>query len=781
MRRAIAKTVATRFYAGTPVSGDPNAAQSPIPALGKRSMPVRSSYPLSRFWFTWSDHPAEMVCLPLGLKITPVLYSTRLRRTCLIEPRRDMVRLGAHTLDSGHAALEVGFADTALRLRAGCPGDPFSVTGDWERIEIGEWGARFWVVLAISAPGAEIRYDATTGAVLVKQGPRWCAIVTRDAPILVTGHETQAALCADLEENGYFSVASRAGTAPVLGLRFNLDMMARSGWAAGVGDTADLAIARARAALMVPLTGPAPLQQGAGEGALDAVRDIIGWNTVWDPENTRAYTKVTRIWNLGDFAVWYNDQCYAALLAGVFDPDLARQNLEVAHGGATPQGNVACIVTSNDAWLDRSQPPLGSLIAWLLYLRTGERSILAAQYQVLLRNQRWWRAARDPDGTGLMSCGTSDVGEGLYRGTHFAARNETGMDNSATHDEARYDPDSRSLSLWDLGLNCVVALDAEMLARIAAELGEHDTATEMAALAQTHRALIREKLWDPERQIFSNRQRGGGFVRALSPTSFYPMLCGAADAEQTAALLHHLDDPESFATPWPLPNATRDDPAYRDNVYWRGRVWPNVNYLVWLALHRSGEHARAADLARRGHELFQKSWREARIAGENYNPETGEVLDQGDADSFYIWAGLLPMMAVEEICGFSPWTGWTLRNGPDAVLGPVMTPLGPMRVTRQDGWIVLADMAGQARLSTDHPGAISDIRFTHGHFACTLSAGTGEVSRIALPGVEVRRVVQARLDGAIVGCDQETGGVNICVHTNTSSPQRLEIWYAEDP
>ena len=88
---------------------------------------------------------------------------------------------------------------------------------------------------------------------------------------------------------------------------------------------------------------------------------------------------------------------------------------------------------------------------------------------------------RDPDAFGLLSCGTSDVGEGLYKGTAFGARNETGMDNSATHDEAIYDPVTRTLSTFDLGLNCAAALDAEMLANMATVLGKHADAQEFTA------------------------------------------------------------------------------------------------------------------------------------------------------------------------------------------------------------------------------------------------------------------------------------------------------------
>ncbi len=34
---------------------------------------------------------------------------------------------------------------------------------------------------------------------------------------------------------------------------------------------------------------------------------------------------------------------------------------------------------------------------------------------------------------------------------------------------------------------------------------------------------------------------------------------------------HWLDDPKAFGGEHRLPSVTRDDPAYHDNVYWRGR------------------------------------------------------------------------------------------------------------------------------------------------------------------------------------------------------------------
>ncbi len=714
-------------------------------------MLLHTTIPLSRAWNSWSDRPAEMVFLPLGVRITPILYSSRSRTTSEIAPRSNAVRLGRHSIDGSHIDLETDHSGTTLGFSA-TKSDPFTVRGRWQGLKTGEWGLRFWVTIAISAEGDDaVTFDTEKGVALVRVGTRFVAIATEDAPVHVTGHESIAALRADFETNGYFHLASRSNAAPVLALRFNLEMMRQGAYCAAVADSAALAIEKAIAGLGSRPVEIPPAHTAAYEGALDAMRDVVAWNTVWDETNARPYTAVTRIWNLGKFAVWYNDQTFAALLAGVFDADLARENMAVALAGATPQGNIACIVTSNDAWVDRSQPPHGALVAWQLYQRTGERSILEAFYEALARNQRWWRTHRDPDGTGLVSCGSSDVGEGLYKGTAFAARNETGMDNSATHDEAIYDPATRSLSTFDLGLNCALALDAEMLSKMAAVLGYRADADEFAAAAAASRKLISEELWDDRRNIFANRQRKGGFVRSLSPTSFYPLLCGAATASQAEHLLRHLKDENTFAGAFGLPNATRDDPAFSDNVYWRGRIWPNVNFMVWLGLRRYGHFAEASAVARQSYDLFMKSWRTDRIAAENYNAVTGEAMDQGDTDPFYIWAALLPMMAVCEICDFDPWRGWTITNsGEDVSIGPMLTPAGSATVTIRDGLLVLA-LNGNDFLRTRIRGQMSNIVVEKGSVSFTvLAAETGE-GMIELPTLE---------EDAFVAFHAEEGDVN---------------------
>ncbi|WP_108263502.1 hypothetical protein [Mangrovicoccus ximenensis] len=95
-------------------------------------MSLTTTLPPDVQWFTWSDRPAEAVFGPLGLRITPLLYSTRARKMSRIEPRRDPVRLGHHALTACRTGLETGLAGTWLALALD-PAGPFVQRGSWRQ------------------------------------------------------------------------------------------------------------------------------------------------------------------------------------------------------------------------------------------------------------------------------------------------------------------------------------------------------------------------------------------------------------------------------------------------------------------------------------------------------------------------------------------------------------------------------------------------------------------------------------------------------------------------
>ncbi|MBB3937014.1 amylo-alpha-1,6-glucosidase [Aureimonas phyllosphaerae] len=713
------------------------------------------SVPLDSAWNTWSERPGEFTFLPLGVRIAPVLYSAKAGHATAIRAP-DEIQFGAHGLRGETVAYETHFADTRVAFCTHKP-DPFVLRGRFETLEAGEWGLRYWVTFGISAEdGSTVHYDPRTGVAVVEVDFRFVAFAADDIPALATGHESFAALVEDFDQNGYFDKSTRADAAPLMALRFNLEMTPRLAFAAAVADTRDLAVAKACAALAGDIPNAPTLHAGRHAGALDAVRDVIGWNTVYDRLNRRPTTTASRIWGLGD-AVWYNDQCFAALMAGLLDPALARRNFDVAMGSATPQGNIACLVNPKDAWVDRTQAPHGAFVAWMIFQRTGDRAFLSDVFDALARNQLWWRANRDPDGRGLVSCGTSDVGDAMYRGTAFGARNETGMDNSPTHDEARYDPATRTLSTLDVGLNSALALDAEMLALIAAEIGRRDEAEQFASLADETRELIRRELWDEARGLFANRQRDGGFVRSVSPTSFFPLLCGAADDAQVRRLLTHLDDPAMFGGRYPLPNVSRDDPAYAEQIYWRGRIWPNVNWLVWQGLRRYRLDAQASSLVARSFAMFEESWASHRWCGENYDGDTGRIDERPGNDPFYTWGAMLPLMAVGDIMDIGPWGGWELVNdGQPVRLGPIMSPAGPVSVAVEDGQMRLLGADGRAIFETSYRGRLRRIRVDPFLVSVTFAEG-GDAFAFRLGPEASRRLVAVRLHGVATTTRLEDG------------------------
>ena len=660
-------------------------------------MTVATPIAPARLWNTWdSDHPAAMRFLPLGLELRPCVYAASRNAFTDFPATEAGLTLGPRGVTAAEG-VELGLlhAGTELDWRYGSP-EPGTLTGAYRVRKNGEWGLRFWVLLVLrlmppERRGAALRwrFDAERGLATASHRGSHVAVGASRLPLLVTVHRTLDALKQEMEAKGYWYLDSRGTSGAVMALRYNLEEMPELSFAAAVAQSADAAADNARAYL-VPPSPPSP-SRGEGEeerganspppwrgrdrvgGAfgtapseedprLAAVRDVIAWNTVWDPVNRRAYTALSRNWGaqkFGGWGVWLDDLFFHALMAGAVDADLAPENLEAALGNATPYGNLACLITGRDAWVDRSQPPIGSLVSWLLHRRLGDDALLRRAYPVLAANHGWWLARRDGNGDGLYEYGSSDVGSGLYMGTKLAAKDESFMDNSPVHDEAVFDPRARTLDSADVGLNSLIALDAEMLARIAERIGEAEAARRHAATAEALKARIAERLWDDERQCFANRLWSGKFVRSIAPTSFFPLLAGAARPEQARAMVRLLDDPAKFGGAWLLPSVTRDDPTFPDNVYWRGRIWPPLNFLVWAGLRRYRFDAEAARLAENGWRLFQRAWA-SRKCPENFNAVTGDAFDQPDTDSFYGWGALMPFIALAEEIGLSPWDGSTM-------------------------------------------------------------------------------------------------------------------------
>lgn len=686
-------------------------------------------------WNTWTaERPAELTHLPSGLRITPVVYSDRAAEASDL-PAGPLLRLGRRGQRDGgigftsrHQGTEL---DWTCRRRS-----PDGLELGWNCRAAGEWGLRYWVVICIhGSSDMRLSYDAAIGTVTAACPDRTLRFRCAEKPLMVTAHGSVEDLCEEMETKGYFYLDSRAETGPVLALRFNLD------------ETPQMSVGTEGAEAADPQPSSAPEGSAGVQGALDAMHDVLAWNHVMDRVNNRPYTALTRNWSqrkFGGFGVWLNDILFHALMWTMFDPARARENIEAVFAWQTGAGNFPCLVTGNDAWLDRTQPPIASYVLWALYRSTQDLSVLSWAYPKLLANHRWWWANRSLGGSGLVAYGTTPgVGSGLYRGTKLGAKNESSMDNMAVHDEAAFDPETGLLQSADAGANSLLAMDGEILALMAQQLGRRDEADALAAATTAHKARIRDQLWDPERGVFANRLRDGKFVEALAPTSFFPMVAGIATADQAQAMVRNYLRPEAkFGGAFALPSAPRDQPAFQDNVYWRGRVWGPLNYWVYQGLVRYGFAEDAADLARKSRRMFDTHWKN-RQCGENYDATCGGITNQPDADTFYTWGALLPALSVLEAVSDTPWDGLTLHLGrTTGSFGPVACSLGAVEITASDsGWQAAID--GRQAITGTGALKLSGLSWEDSALSATAEAArTG--AALSFPG---RKIQTADLDG----------------------------------
>jgi len=67
--------------------------------------------------------------------------------------------------------------------------------------------------------------------------------------------------------------------------------------------------------------------------------------------------------------------------------------------------------------------------------------------------------------------------------------------------------------------------------------------------------------------------------------------------ETVTAVVAELEDLDAFGGPYGPAQVHRAEPTYRRHSYWRGPSWPQLDFLLWLALSEAGAGDAAARLA----------------------------------------------------------------------------------------------------------------------------------------------------------------------------------------
>ncbi|HET7479953.1 MAG TPA: trehalase family glycosidase [Rubrobacteraceae bacterium] len=288
----------------------------------------------------------------------------------------------------------------------------------------------------------------------------------------------------------------------------------------------------------------------------------------------------------------------------------------------------------------------------------GAREFLREIYPKLLFWHRYLMTARDPEESGLVT-----IYHPWESGTDNSPRWQDALDRVEVREKLEYerrdlqhvdDPSERPTQevydrfIWlvqlitrsgcddavvyatspflvkDVLMSAILVRANEALLEISELVGapDEDRNVISAWISRGRRGLT--KSWDPEIGLCLDYDlRAGAPLKARTVAGFAPLIAGIETGRRS--LLQTLDS-ALFAghskLRWPLPPSTSpEEPLFDPRRYWRGPVWPVINWLLWWSLERSGEDERAARLRRDGLAQLADG-----TFSEYYEPFTGEPL-----------------------------------------------------------------------------------------------------------------------------------------------------------
>ena len=407
---------------------------------------------------------------------------------------------------------------------------------------------------------------------------------------------------------------------------------------------------------------------------VESIADNLMWTVLLQPETCRLYTPAGRRWifprpGIGsrpsaipqpdDWTVFGWDSFFNALELATVSGELAWATLLAGTRSRYPNGNVPNWRSRRGGTPDRSQPPVGSYATLRLHESHPDIDALAAAFPDLLAWCNWWvadkggRPRREGLTPGLLAWGSdTELVPGPGRvppweegaSGHQRAAWESGQDDLPLWEEAAWDPGRQVLAMSAVDLCSYRALDLECLSRIARILGDDATAARLASEYRRLAEIMNRVLWCDDAGLYLDELPAGQSGR-VAASNFLPLIAGIPSRRRARRMLDTLRDPARFWGDRVLPTISRDDPAFDDQQYWRGSIWPPMDYLILQGLRRYGFDDLAHDLAWKGARMFLQDRRRTGFCRENFDSRTGE----GRGQRFQSWAPLFALGALEQL------------------------------------------------------------------------------------------------------------------------------------
>ena len=492
----------------------------------------------------------------------------------------------------------------------------------------------------------------------------------------------------------------------------------------------------------------APRGDGLLAAPLAALDATLAANTFLLPETEELVTlsrhtlESTGAWSMPNW-----DTFLTALGIAYADPELAVANCRAALRHLAAGNLLGAEATPAGVRDDISNPPVAAYCLWKIFQMTRDSSLFADAYPLLLRWHDWWPQARDGHADHFLN---------------WASDEEAGMPGHPLYAHAKADPARHLLRLDDVGLCSLWALDAYSLMRIALALEDHDR---VAHLEEEVRALaghLNLALWNPYRGSYECRDWDGHYIASQSATILLAVAGGIPTRQRLALLLdEHL--PYEFNTQFLLPTVGSGDPAFGEQLPWRGRVSPLLNLLICEGLRHFGEDVWAERITLSGLELLSRGWREGRQVFASYNAITGRGDDLAQ-DPLAPVGLLLGALGIGMLADVEPWDGLRLGNLSGAEMAVHNLPLLGEHfdvISNAHGLNVRRN--GHPWLETDRPAILRSLQQNEHEIILNAKIAGSGLLRLRVFGLTPKQRLSIQINGQAASVIVNAVGSATCI------------------
>ncbi|MHA1381754.1 MAG: MGH1-like glycoside hydrolase domain-containing protein [Candidatus Helarchaeota archaeon] len=432
------------------------------------------------------------------------------------------------------------------------------------------------------------------------------------------------------------------------------------------------------------------IQKGKETG--NAIIRAITWNIIWNENKKIRSIPVTKSWvdlfynlifNLvndlkflkiaislfipsvrhkNDSLVFTWDKSFNALIMSLEDIEFAKEiilNLiKINFDQSTGRMNHVNILGQN---LDCSNPPVTPFCAWKVYLKCKDKDFLEKVYKPFKKWLYWFLRERDRNKDELFEWGCYDpiqIGPIKLKLELISALDraafESGWDNGVQwFNNVRFSKKYHCMEMNCIDLCSLIANSSWILSLMAQELGKDVESKIFISYYKKLRKIINTRLFDEKEQIYKNRDWNGKFQPYLTAINFYPLIAKIPSSERAQRIIkQHLYNNNEFWGPYIIPTVAKNNPYYeKDGDYWKGNIWPPVNYIIHLGL-TNYDNKSSYRIAEKSMKLFVNEWMKEGHIHELLNSSTG--LGKSDINKnfrscpFYTWGALMGLVFVEE-------------------------------------------------------------------------------------------------------------------------------------